>query len=450
MSGTMAFDRSMRSYDADGRLHVRRSNMSKATVNPYYGREIPGAEALGLDPDKVYQLLRDPEELAKAAPTFNNLPVLSRHVPVTAHGEDTHQAELVVGSTGTDAAFDGTYLTNSAVIWAGPAIAGVESREQQEWSCAYRYTPDMTLGTFKGLHYDGIMRNIVGNHVALVESGRAGSDVVVCDSQIEGHMKLKSRSALMLSGALAALIAPRLAADSAFDPSPLLRDVTAKNYGRTTKDLPARVVRAVTPLLAADEGIDVDDVIKVIGAIQGSTPAVDADEISDLPAPMDDEPAAVDADGDVLSRVCAFLEGKISDEDMASVAAMGTAPAQDEDGDEDDEDKKDMPPAMDRKTVGRVVASTLSAIRQAERDVAPHVGEITVAMDSAADVYRFALDAAKVDLTGVHPSAFRAMVGMLPDPNATAPAREPRIAQDAAARDDFAARFPTAARLKRI
>ncbi|ULJ60783.1 DUF2213 domain-containing protein [Wielerella bovis] len=32
---------SARSYDKDGRLYVAQSNISKATVNPYYGKEIP-------------------------------------------------------------------------------------------------------------------------------------------------------------------------------------------------------------------------------------------------------------------------------------------------------------------------------------------------------------------------------------------------------------------------
>ena len=70
----LAFDRSARWKDQDGNLHVRVSNISKATVNPYRGNEIPGWEELGLDPKKIYQLLRDPDELKKAASTFCGLP----------------------------------------------------------------------------------------------------------------------------------------------------------------------------------------------------------------------------------------------------------------------------------------------------------------------------------------------------------------------------------------
>lgn len=442
----LAFDRSTRVTDVDGRLHVGVSNISKAAVNPYRGSEIPGAEELGLDPGKVYYLLRDPDELAKAAPTFNNLPVLSRHVPVSA---DAHQPDLVVGSTGTDAAFNGTYLTNSLVVWAAAAIAGIYSKEQQELSSAYRYEADMTPGVYKGLHFDGIMRHIVGNHVALVEAGRAGPDVVVGDSQLEGFHMLKSRRALMLSGALSALIAPKLAQDQRFDPSALLTNVTRRNYSKSTAGLAARIVRTVTPKLAQDEGLDVDDVVQIIEAVQGV-------EGTDVPDMIPDEPpVTTDDDGEIVSRICAMLEGKIDADLLAEIAAMGNAPAVVEDGyDGDDDlpkptDKKDDKPAMDAKTIRAATIAEMNAIRQAERDVRPHVGEIAVAMDSAAAVYKLALDAAKVDLTGVPESAYGAMVKMLPAPTAGLAAPRKRVAMDAAANEDFAKRFPTAGTLKR-
>ena len=103
MPNKLAFDRaSVRTTDVNGRMHIELTNISMAAVNPYLGREIPGYQELGLAADTVYQLLRDPAELAKAAPTFNNLPLLSKHVPVFA---DKPEKSLVVGSTGTDAEF---------------------------------------------------------------------------------------------------------------------------------------------------------------------------------------------------------------------------------------------------------------------------------------------------------------------------------------------------------
>ena len=68
---TLALDRdSVREKDRDGRLRVTRANISKANICPYRGSEIPDWQKLGLDPDHVYNLLRAPEELQKAAESF--------------------------------------------------------------------------------------------------------------------------------------------------------------------------------------------------------------------------------------------------------------------------------------------------------------------------------------------------------------------------------------------
>lgn len=103
----IVFDRStlsVRRDDENGFLHVESSHISKATVSPYYGREIPGHDELGLNPDEIYQVYRPAEELKKAAPTFNNLPVLLRHEPLSADeiSQNPDVKGLVIGSTGSD------------------------------------------------------------------------------------------------------------------------------------------------------------------------------------------------------------------------------------------------------------------------------------------------------------------------------------------------------------
>lgn len=177
----IAFDSSARSTDAAGRLHIARSHISKATVNPYYGREIPGGEALGLDPNKVYQLLRDPAELAGSASTFERLPILRKHIPVSA---EAPHANLVIGTIGSEVVFNDPYLDADLSFWDAEAIAGIETNTVRELSAAYYYVPVMTPGEFQGQPYDGVMTQIRGNHLALVESGRAGSDVLAADEAI--------------------------------------------------------------------------------------------------------------------------------------------------------------------------------------------------------------------------------------------------------------------------
>lgn len=177
----MAFDKTARTFDKDGFLHVDKANISKANVCPYMGSEIPDGDKMGLDPKKTYLLYRHPAELKKAADSFNGKPILCDHIPVSA---DTIDPEMIVGTTGRDAHFDGEYLTNSLDFWPKNAIDGIESSQKKQLSCGYRYTADMTPGVSpQGEKFDGIMRNIVGNHVALVKEGRAGPDVMVTDAK---------------------------------------------------------------------------------------------------------------------------------------------------------------------------------------------------------------------------------------------------------------------------
>ena len=191
----LAFDRaSVRSYDADGMLHVAKTPISKANVCVYYGKEIPDGELLGLIPDKEYRLLRDPEELRKAAPTFNNKPVLNTHIAVSVLKPPK---ESIVGSTGTNSSFEYPYLNNSLGLYDIDSIIGIESKQQCEISSSYRYRLDMTPGVYEGEAYDGVMRDIVCNHVAIVPSGRAGPDVFVYDSKPTGNILMTLKDKLM-------------------------------------------------------------------------------------------------------------------------------------------------------------------------------------------------------------------------------------------------------------
>ena len=161
---SLALDRSVRSYDQDGRLHVAVSHLTKAAVNQYRGAEIPGYDQLGLDPVRIYNLFRHPGELQKAVATFNNIQVLDQHIPVTTADD---QRPRVIGSTGTDAAWRAPYIDNSLVFWSDPAIAMIESGQMKELSSGYRYDPVMTPGVYMGQQFDGVMTNIRANHIAL-------------------------------------------------------------------------------------------------------------------------------------------------------------------------------------------------------------------------------------------------------------------------------------------
>lgn len=383
---SLAFDRaSVRTIDANGRLQISRTNISKANVNAYYGREIPRSEELGLEPNKLYRLWRHPDELRKAAKTFNNIPVLSKHIPDFPTDPPN---EFRVGVTHSNAEFDGTYLTVGMSIWDNSAIAGIESGEQRELSASYKYVADMTPGvTPDGEPYDGVMRDIFGNHEALVPDGRAGPDVLVADSLPPelNHMRKHKVAAIR------ATLKPLLAQDA---------------------DLEAEVRKA---LLALDEAEKEDE--------KENKPADDEDDDE-----KDKKKTADDEDDE-------------EDKDKKKTA-------EDED---DEEDGKVSKTAMDSAvrlaadSATKKAAENFRKIREAEQVVRPLIGDV-VAMDSAEDVYRTALEQSGVDIAGVHPSAYPAMVKMAISQKENS---RPVIAQDSASVSEFEKAFPTAGKLKR-
>ncbi len=323
-----AFDRkSVRTYDADGMMHVAQTPISKANVCVYYGKEIPDSEKLGLDPNKAYRLFRDPEELKKAAPTFNNKPLLNQHLPFSVVSPPK---DAIVGSTGTDAKFEFPYLYNSLGIHDLDSIMGVETERQKEISSSYRYRLDMTPGVYEGEAYDGVMRDIVCNHVAIVPSGRAGPDVFVYDSKPTGNILMTLKEKLM------AVIKPYLANDEKPE------DIEKK----------------------------VDEVIKDDATQAERDNESEAERLKDR-----EKREEKDREKD--------RKAEDSEEDKKDKKA---------EDEEDDKDKKekmanDSRLAMDAAIKG--VERRFAELRQAERDVRPVVGDL--ACDSAEEVYRTAL-----------------------------------------------------------
>ena len=171
---------SKRSIDVNGFMHVELCNITKESVDPYRGYEIPRSKEFGFDPDKIYMGYRSGEELKKAAHTFNGLPITREHHVDSA---ENPQREHRVGSIGTDCAYNAPYLQASVTITDGEAIRKIESGERMEFSAGYFFEPVFEKGEFGGKAYDFIMTEIKGNHIALVETGRAGADVCVADSK---------------------------------------------------------------------------------------------------------------------------------------------------------------------------------------------------------------------------------------------------------------------------
>lgn len=417
----MAIDRmTVRNTDVDGRMHIEVSPISKANVCPYYGKEIPGWQALGLEPDRIYKLYRDPVELAKAAPTFNRIPLLNKHVP---HMAANPPKDNVVGTTGDNARFDPPYLLNSLSVWDNSAIAGIETNEQRELSSSYRYRADMTPGVSpEGEPFDGSMRDIVGNHVALVPVGRAGSDVSVGDSLPLELSHMKKSVQLATKVAIGTFLRPALATDSApipFDQlikpgmaADAIAAATAKHYhGRFDVDK-SKLASLITR--AQDEAEEMDK-------------AEDAEEEEERKRKEEEEKRA-------------------KDRKRARDTGAGGPEKRGEDESEEEKKEREEKRAAEDAALRASVAADFQALRAAEKDVHPLVGELP-AMDSAEAVYRAALDMIKVDHKGVHASALPALVRMAKDSavaRTTQGQKAPAMAADASAVSEFYQKYPNA------
>jgi hypothetical protein len=368
----LAFDRmSARRKDVDGRLHVARCNISKATVNPYLGREIPRAEELGLDPNRVYHLYRDPQELAAGAASFNNLPLMLYHVVVSA---DEPKQEAVVGTIGSDVAFEYPYLTASLAVWTDEAVSLIEAEKLEQLSCAYRYRADMTPGVSpEGLAYDGVMRDIMGNHVALVEQGRAGPDVVVADSLPPELKPMKSK--------FLATLLPMLAVAFTADQQIALDTAYAADRAKDEDDMDLSEDEMCAAVDAAMKEMGKDS-LSDEEKEEAYRKAKDAKKAKDA-APTPPERSA--ADGALFTQ---------ADVDAARTEGFETAKAQ------------------------------LTALHKALDEVKPVVGMITC--DSAGDAYKLAFEKLGIDVKGVPVEGYAALFAVA----SKAAAAKPVIAAD--------------------
>lgn len=187
---SMQFAESARTIDDNGFLHVTGCAITKEQVAPYFGREIPNWQRLGLNPDSIYKLYRPAAEIKKAVESCNGIPIQLEHHEDLA---DAPAKETRIGSTGTDGEFKAPYLVNSLHFTDANAIKRIQDGSMRELSLCYRYEPVAKRGTFDGEDYDLVMTNLSCNHVALVEKGRAGHDVFVKDSEPDG-LKTEGRS----------------------------------------------------------------------------------------------------------------------------------------------------------------------------------------------------------------------------------------------------------------
>ena len=361
----IAMDKSERQRDLNGHLIVNRTVITKAAVNPYLGASIPQHKELGLDPSKTYNLLRDPEELRKALPTFKAIPLMIRHVPIDANNPET---ESVIGAIGSDFEMDSDGRVWSLIrVTTQEGIDYIESKQLGELSAGYAYDADMTSGTWNGQQYDGIMRNIHGNHVAIVERGRIGSDAIIADS-IEGQ--LMAKKIVMAKGELAKL-QKQLGMDSAEDVKKAILAVHASSKMALDED----------DKKAKDEDDKKSDA---------------EDEEVEIVEDSEDDKKAKDEDKQTQAD---------KDNESEAMRLKAREEREEKDRNRDKAQAQDM--AMDAAEIRAGIMNIFKAVREVE----PLVGVIALdGFSSDHEVYAYALGQKGIETKGINTAGLAALV----------------------------------------
>lgn len=179
---------SARTVDDNGYVTVEGNPISKEGVYEYLGKDIPDYPG---NPDDLVKVYRPGSELAKVEciDSFKLMPFIDEHEWLGKDGTDPGQLPMS-GMTGEQVYYDPPYL-RANIRWFSNDMKAMVDSGKVELSPAYTYTHYREPGVFNGESYEYVMRDLRGNHLALVETGRTGPDVAVMDSAIGDSMTLE-------------------------------------------------------------------------------------------------------------------------------------------------------------------------------------------------------------------------------------------------------------------
>ena len=169
---------SNREFDNNGFMFVKNNLILSDGVMEYYGSEIGDyVDGEKLEPDKLYKLNISKEELEKSKDKWRMIPIRDGHDWTTTDNVKGEQ----IGTIGENIELkeiDGiNYLMCNLSFNDKQAIDEIISNEKYELSTSY----ENDLKKSNNPNYDFEVINILPNHLALVEKGRAGDKVRVAN-----------------------------------------------------------------------------------------------------------------------------------------------------------------------------------------------------------------------------------------------------------------------------
>jgi hypothetical protein len=167
-----------REYTDEGFLKVP-ARISRTGTQTYTALEMGITDK---EPDSKIVVFRPEEEVFdnNSLSSFANKPVTDNHPPELVNSKNAKQYS--VGFAGPEVTKDGDFAKTILHVTDAEAIAKIESGKV-ELSNGYTADIDWIPGvTQDGEKYDAVQRNIKGNHIAIVERGRAGADCRLADN----------------------------------------------------------------------------------------------------------------------------------------------------------------------------------------------------------------------------------------------------------------------------
>lgn len=169
-----------REYTDEGYLRVP-ANISRIGVQLYTAIEMG---KVGASPDELVNIYRPADEVFtdESLASFINKPITNNHPPTLLDAKTA--AKYSVGMSIDKIRRNHSYVRATLLITDAAAIREIENGKV-ELSNGYTSDIEWVAGvTDGGESYEGIQRNIRGNHIAIVAHGRAGKTCKISDKSI--------------------------------------------------------------------------------------------------------------------------------------------------------------------------------------------------------------------------------------------------------------------------
>lgn len=164
-----------RSKDENGFLIIKDNPIAKAGVFDYLGSEVNPQ----LPPNEIVKVCRTFKDLEAKKDFFKGKPIKLTHKWVGKDGEANEADGAIIGEVGAQE----PYLKADLVIYNPKLIELIEKGEIVELSPAYEAKLIESSGAYNGEPFSYKQDLLSVNHLAVVETGRSGSDLRIQDTK---------------------------------------------------------------------------------------------------------------------------------------------------------------------------------------------------------------------------------------------------------------------------